>query len=186
MEAMTGSDGAALSGDAFWRPPGMAAPAAAQALRAQRTHPAIVWLGPVYGVMEQTVAGWRMDHMSCSTPQEARDGLVYQLRVLARRRSADAVAREEFWAASAVLETERRNEMAVAGRRFRVVRADQFCRHSGLAGPEPPRPAPPTPIPGPPVSPGPRPGRGRTGRRAGCSGKARRRGARRCSASGGK
>ena len=37
MEAMTGSDGAALSGDAFWRSPGAAAPAAAQALRAQRT-----------------------------------------------------------------------------------------------------------------------------------------------------
>ena len=143
MEAMTGSDGAALSGDAFWRSPGTARPAAAQALRAQRTHPAIVWLGPVYGVMEQTPAGWRMEYMSCSTPQEARDSLGYQFRVLARRRSADRAAREEFWAASAVLETERRNEMAVAGRRFRVVRADQFCRHSGLAGPEPPRPADP-------------------------------------------
>jgi hypothetical protein len=42
-----------------------------------------------------------------------------------------------------VLETERHNEMVVAGRRFRVVRADQFCRYSGLAGPEPPRPADP-------------------------------------------
>lgn len=54
MEAMTGSDGAALSGEAFWQTPGAAAPAAAQALHAQRTHPAIAWLGPVYDVMEQT------------------------------------------------------------------------------------------------------------------------------------
>jgi hypothetical protein len=60
MEAMTGSDGAALSGEAFWRSPGTAGPAAAKALWAQRTRPAIVWLGPVYGVMEQTAAGWRM------------------------------------------------------------------------------------------------------------------------------
>ncbi len=37
-----------------------------------------------------------------------------------------------------MLETERRDEMVAAGRRFRVVRADQFCRYSGLAGPEPP------------------------------------------------
>jgi hypothetical protein len=94
-----------------------------------------------------------MDHMSCSTPQEARDGLGYQLRTLARRRSTDLAAREEFWVASAVLETERRNEMVVAGRRFRVVRADQFCRHSGLAGPEPPRPA--DPDTGPADEPGP-------------------------------
>jgi len=95
--------------------------------------------GPGYGVMEQTSLAGRMEHMSCPTPQEARDALGWQLRALARRRSTDPAAREEFWSASAVLETERRNEMVVAGRRFRVVRADQFCRHSGLAGPEPPR-----------------------------------------------
>ena len=83
-----------------------------------------MWSGPVYGVMEQTAAGWRMDHMSCSTPQEDRDALGWQLRALARRRSTEPAAREEFWAASAVLETERRNEMVVAGRQFRVVRAD--------------------------------------------------------------
>ena len=40
-----------------------------------RPHPAIVWLGPVYGVLERTAAGWRMDHRSCSTPREARDSL---------------------------------------------------------------------------------------------------------------
>jgi len=143
MDVMTGSDGAALSGGTFWRSVGAASPAAAQALRAQQTHPAIVWLGPVYGLMEHTAAGWRMDRMNCSTPQEARDSLGYQLRVLARRRSTNPAARQEYWAASAVLETERRNEMVVAGRQFRVVRADQSCRHSALAGPEPPRPADP-------------------------------------------
>jgi hypothetical protein len=92
MEAMTGSGGAALSGEAFWRSPEAAAPAAAQALRAQRTHPAIVWLGPVYGVVERTAAGWRMDHMSCSTPQEARVAAVHLVdrRLAAGRRSAVA------------------------------------------------------------------------------------------------
>ena len=95
MEAMTGSGGAALSGEAFWRSPEAAAPAAAQALRAQRTHPAIVWLGPVYGVVERTAAGWRMDHMSCSTPQEARDSLGYQLRTLARRLVSSGGCNEE-------------------------------------------------------------------------------------------
>ena len=48
---------------------------AAQALRGTADHPAIVWLGPVCGVMERTAAGWRMDHRRWSTPQEARDSL---------------------------------------------------------------------------------------------------------------
>ena len=76
IEAITGSGGAALSGEGFWPSPGITAPAGAQALRGQRTHRAIVWLGSVYGVME---AAWRMGHMSCSTPQEARDALGWQL-----------------------------------------------------------------------------------------------------------
>ena len=143
MEAMTGSDGAALSGDAFWRSPGIAAPAAAQALRARRTHPAILWLGPVYGVMEQTTAGSRMDHMSCSTPQEARDSLGYQFRTLARRRSIDPAVREEFWSASAMLETKRRNEMAVADRRSGWCAPTSSAATAAWPNPEPPRPADP-------------------------------------------
>ncbi|MBC6470997.1 DUF5954 family protein [Actinomadura alba] len=135
---MTGSDGSALGGDLPLSASAAAGSARLGALRAQRTHPATLWFGPTYGVMEHTDAGWLMSGMSDPTPQEARDGLGWWFRVLARRRSTDEVAREEYWAASALLEEERLNEMVVAGRHLRVVRADQFVRY-GLTGPEPPR-----------------------------------------------
>ncbi|MGH3378558.1 MAG: DUF5954 family protein [Actinoallomurus sp.] len=109
-----------------------------EALRAQQTHPATLWFGPAYGVMEQTDAGWLMSRMSDGTPQAARDGLGWWFRVLARRRSTGEADREHYWEASARLERERLNEMVVAGRRLRVVRADRFFRY-GLAGPEQPR-----------------------------------------------
>ncbi len=116
----------------------MAGSARLEALRAQRTHPATLWFGPSYGVMELTDAGWLMSGMNDPTPQSARDGLGWWFRVQARRRSTDPADREDFWEASALLERERRNELTVAGRRFRVVRADRFFRY-GLTGPEPPR-----------------------------------------------
>lgn len=120
----------------------MAGSARLAALRAQRTHPATLWFGPTYGVMEQTGAGWLMSGMTDPTPQAARDGLGWWFRILARRRSTPEADRREYWEASALLERERRNELKVAGRRFRVVRADRFFRY-GLSGPEPPRPTDP-------------------------------------------
>jgi hypothetical protein len=78
--------------------------------------------------------------MTSSTPQDARDGLGWWFRVLARTRSTEESAREDYWAASARLESERLNELHVAGRRFRIVRGFRFYRYSRLAGPEPPRP----------------------------------------------
>jgi hypothetical protein len=138
MDAVTGSDGAALSGDLPWSVADVAGSARMEALRAQQTHPATLWFGPAYGVMEQTEAGWRMSCMSDPTPQAARDGLGWWFRVLARRRVTDETEREQYWEASALLERERLDELVVAGRRFRVVRADRFFRY-GLAGPEQPR-----------------------------------------------
>jgi hypothetical protein len=138
MYAVTGSDGAALSGDLPWSAADVAGSARLEALRAQRTHPATLWFGSTYGVMEQTDAGWLMSCMTDPTPQAARDGLGWWFRILARRRSTAEADREEYWAASALLERERRNELVVAGRRLRVVRADRFFRY-GLTGPEPPR-----------------------------------------------
>jgi hypothetical protein len=138
MDPVTGSDGAALSGDLPWSAADVAGSARLEALRAQRTHPATLWFGPTYGVMEQTAAGWLMSTMTDPTPQAARDGLGWWFRIQARRRSTGEADREEYWAASALLERERRNELVVAGRRFRVVRADRFFRY-GLTGPEPPR-----------------------------------------------
>lgn len=138
MSVVTGSDGAALSGDIPWSAADVAGSARREALRAQRTHPATLWFGPTYGVMEQVRAGWLMSCMTDPTPQAARDGLGWWFRVLARRRSTGEAEREEYWAASALLERERLNELRVAGRRFRVVRADRFFRY-GLNGPESPR-----------------------------------------------
>jgi Family of unknown function (DUF5954) len=138
MDAVTGSDGSALSGDLPWSVADVAGSARMEALRAQQTHPATLWFGPAYGVAEQTGAGWRMSQLTDGTPQAARDGLGWWFRVLARRRSTGEADRERFWDASALLERERLNELVVAGRRFRVIRADRFFRY-GLAGPEQPR-----------------------------------------------
>jgi hypothetical protein len=138
MDIVTGSDGAAASGDLPWSAAEVAGSARLEALRAQRTHPALLWFGPTYGVMERTGAGWLMSPMTDQTPQAARDSLGWWFRIIARRRATSEAAREEFWEASALLERERLNELTVAGRRFRVVRADRFYRY-GLGGPEQPR-----------------------------------------------
>ena len=89
--------------------------------------------------MERIEAGWRVGDMAVGTPQDVRDGLGWRFRRRALRRSTGESARAEYWAASARLERERLDEMVVAGRRFRVVRAERFLRH-GLSGPETPRP----------------------------------------------
>jgi hypothetical protein len=149
---MTGSDGPALGSD-LW----LADDPARHAWQAQRRYPAVLWQGPVYGLMEQVPAGWLMNTMRAWTPQEARDSLGWWLRVLARRRSTPPADREECWAVSARLEIERLNDLVVADRPYRVVRADQFSRHSSLAGPEPPRPADPPDIPDPIRAEGERP-----------------------------
>jgi hypothetical protein len=138
MDVVTGSDGTALSGDLPWSTAEVAGSARLEALRAQRTHPALLWFGPTYGVMERTGTGWLMSPMTDPTPQTARDGLGWWFRILARRRSTGEPVREEYWEASALLERERLNELTVAGRCFRVVRADRFFRY-GLTGPEQPR-----------------------------------------------
>ena len=64
MVTVTGSDGAALSGDIPWSTAQTAGSARMEALRAQRTHPATLWFGPAYGVTERTEAGWLMSAMS--------------------------------------------------------------------------------------------------------------------------
>lgn len=144
---MTDSNRSALKSDVPWSPPVATGSALLEAWRAQRTHPVVLWFGPVFGVMEQVEAGWRMSAMADPTPQASRDGLGSWFRLVARRRSTSDAAREEFWEASALLERERPDELMVAGRRFRVVRADQFYRY-GLTGPEPPRATDPDTEPG--------------------------------------
>lgn len=137
---MAYSDGSAQFGDVPVSAGTERTSARAQELQARQLYPAILPAGFVYGVMEHVVGGWQMDSMQSSTPQAARDGLGWWFRVLARTRSTQEQAREEYWAASALLETERLNTLTAAGREFRIVRADQSYRYSQLAGPEPPRP----------------------------------------------
>lgn len=145
------SDGSALAGDLpqYFRPQGGGS-VSAEDLRARQLYPATLPFGFAYGVMERTPAGWLMDSMASSTPQDARDGLGWWFRILARTRSTPEPAREEYWRASARLEEERLNDLSVAGRRFRVVRGFRFHRFSRLAGPEPPRPTDPDEEPAPP------------------------------------
>ncbi|GAA4240556.1 hypothetical protein GCM10022254_65670 [Actinomadura meridiana] len=145
---MTGSDGAALAGDL---PSGLAAGATSARqgeLRAQRTHPLVLWYGPTYGVMERLADGWMMSGMERLTPQDARDSLAWWFRNMARTAGTPDADREQYREGAALLERARPNEVTVAGRVFRVVRADRFCR-SGVDGPEPPRPTDPDDVPEP-------------------------------------
>lgn len=108
------------------------------ALRALRTHPRVTWCAWAYGVAELTDGGWLLSDIDQVTPQEARDSLGWWLRIQARRRSTPEALRAQYWDASAKLESAKLNHLTVAGRRFQVIRADQFCRMS-VSGPEPPR-----------------------------------------------
>ncbi len=137
---MAYSDGSAQFGDLPVSPGTERELARAEELQARQLFPAILPAGPVYGVMEHVADGWQMDSMQASAPQAARDGLGWWFRLLARTRSTEETERDEYWAASARLETERLNTLTAAGREFRIVRADQSYRYSQLAGPEPPRP----------------------------------------------
>ncbi|WUH97181.1 DUF5954 family protein [Spirillospora sp. NBC_00431] len=145
---MTGSDGAALAGDL---PPSLSAASSSAWLgevRAQRTHPLVLWYGPTYGVMERVAGGWMMSGMERMTPQDARDSLAWWFRNMARSDGTSAAYREQYRDGAALLELGRPNEVTVAGRRFRVVRADRFCRF-GVDGPEGPRPTDPDVLPEP-------------------------------------
>lgn len=148
MEGMTGSDGAALAGDI---PPSLSAPPSTP-LRgedsARRTHPVLIWYGAAYGAMECVGGGWMMSGMERATPQDARESLAWWLRNLARDPAASRADHRAYLEGAALLEHGRRDEVAVAGRVFRVVRADRFCRF-GLDGPEPPRPTDPDDLPEP-------------------------------------
>jgi hypothetical protein len=140
MVLITDSDDLALGGDLpSWR---------AAEERARRTYPSVRWFHVTYGVAEQAGGGWLINPAAHVYPQEARDAMGFGFRVQALRRSTPPAHREAYWEASALLERERRDEVTVAGRRFRTVRVDRFVR-SGAAGLEPPRPTDPDDLPEP-------------------------------------
>ncbi|MEU5989485.1 DUF5954 family protein [Spirillospora sp. NPDC047418] len=100
-----------------------------------------VALTPVFTVAERSERRWRPVGRLHDAPQQARDALITYFRhvVPAVESPADAdVAR--FAEAAELLEDEtRRNGIAVAGRRFRIVRIERITL-LGPDGPEPPRP----------------------------------------------
>ncbi|MET9293087.1 DUF5954 family protein [Streptomyces sp. NPDC003077] len=112
----------------------------ADSVRARETHPGVVLLPAGFTVAERKPEGeWGSICGSCATPREARELLSAYLREFAPRLLR---LDEEDWAeyarAADHLDGTRANEVAVAGRRFRVVRVQGLVR-VGPDGPELPR-----------------------------------------------
>jgi len=100
-----------------------------------------VALAPAFTVAERSERRWRPVGRLHEAPQQARDALITYFRhvVPAVESPAEAdIAR--FAEAAELMEDEtRRNGIAVAGRRFRIVRIERITL-MGPDGPEPPRP----------------------------------------------
>lgn len=116
--------------------------------RATRTHPGGVLLPPAFIIGELTRGRWGPVRVTVSpTPQAARDSLVSHLRVWIPYDLDLAPEKRAVYAAAAdTIETERTDEVTVAGRHFRIVRVERLVR-IGPDGPEGPRPSDPDPQP---------------------------------------
>ncbi|MER5491142.1 DUF5954 family protein [Streptomyces sp. NPDC002490] len=131
----------------------------ADAVEASYRYPHLLLRGPVFGLaVEEPEPGadegpgdgaarrWRIvSPVVSGRPQEARDELNSHLWFKAKDETDDPAQRRELLAAVAVLEREPVNEVAALGRRYRVVRGDEFAR-GGDDGLEPPRPTDPEPV----------------------------------------
>lgn len=118
-----------------------------EARRAFDAFPSLVTAGVVFTCLEEVGDRWCILATDYETPQEARNGLAHIFLVTASRSAADAATAERFRVAADVLDWERRDEMTVAGRRFRVGRIERSAR-TGPDGPEPPRGSDPQSPPG--------------------------------------
>jgi hypothetical protein len=119
----------------------MEARADAEAARAAVAFPGRLIAGPQFGAArEREQGGWEILCLEDITPQQARDELLApRLRKLAEETS-DADIRKECMDGAALLDREVVNELAIAGGRYRIIRADKYIR-TGPDGPEPPRPS---------------------------------------------
>ncbi len=101
-----------------------------------------VTLAPAFTLAERNGGRWRPAGRLHAAPEAAREALVTYLRhvvpVVEDPDPADAAAYAE--AADLMADGTRRNGVAAAGRRFRVVRIERVTL-LGPDGPEPPRPA---------------------------------------------
>jgi hypothetical protein len=100
-----------------------------------------VQLAPVFTVAERSGGHWRPVGRMHDTPQQARDSLATYFRhvVPAIERPDEAELAEYAEAAELMSGAGRHNGIAVAGRRFRIVRLERLTL-MGPDGPEPPRP----------------------------------------------
>jgi hypothetical protein len=128
------------------------------AARALQTHPRIVLLPAEFVVAEEIGGRWRpRANTTYATVRVARDSLADYFRVvvpgpdspepqyariaaeLGYESPGPAVC-EEFARAADVLDSDRLDDIRVAGQHFRIVRVEQILR-LGQDGPEPPRPS---------------------------------------------
>ncbi|MFD7835448.1 DUF5954 family protein [Streptomyces sp. NPDC059761] len=111
----------------------------------------VVVRGPVFGVAVQGAGDeprWRVvSAVTDGCPQQARDGLNSLLWFRAKDDAYDRAERRALLAAVARLESERVDEIAVAGSRYRIVRAEEYAvtGPDGIEGPRPTDPEPPVP-----------------------------------------
>ncbi|MFB4307864.1 DUF5954 family protein [Actinomadura sp. GTD37] len=100
-----------------------------------------VALAPAFTVAERSERRWRPVGRLHEAPQLARDALITYFRhVVPAVESPAAADVARFAEAAELMEDEtRRNGIAVAGRRFRIVRIERITL-MGPDGPEPPRP----------------------------------------------
>ncbi|MDX6743173.1 DUF5954 family protein [Actinocorallia sp. A-T 12471] len=113
--------------------------ALADAQRALDTHPIPVPMAAAFSVAEFLNDGWRSATAACTTPHLAREALAeYLQQVIPAVERPDAATRRAYEEAAALLTSARLDEIAVAGRRFRVVRLEKIARF-GQTGPEMPR-----------------------------------------------
>lgn len=111
-------------------------------VRAGDSHPGGVLVPASFMTSEKLSGRWKpQDNGTATTPQGARDSLGMYLRVVAPwKLELDEPARVEYAAAADRLDAERRDELTVAGRQFRIVRVERLVR-IGPDGPEGPRPS---------------------------------------------
>jgi hypothetical protein len=100
-------------------------------------------VGTEYTCLAESGGRWEILSAGHLSPQEARDELAHRFRMM-EDAAADDDARQEIVAAYELLDRVRRDELRVAGLRYRVGRLERFCRVD-KDGPELPLPTDPAP-----------------------------------------